>query len=179
MNLRSQCLPIRMLLLDVDGVLTDGGVTFNASGEPLTEFDIQDGLGMRLWREAGHLLGIVTGRSSDAVRRRAGQLAITIFHDGVADKWHTVRSICDDTKMSPAQVCYVGDDLPDLPVIRRVGLGVAVANARQEVRQSADWVTRHPGGSGAVREVIETLLKHQGRWGDVVTRATATQTADL
>lgn len=178
MNLRSRCLPIRLLLVDVDGVLTDAGVTFDADGRPITQFDIQDGLGMRLWRMVGHTVGIVTGRVSAAVRQRAEQLSIDIFHEGIEDKWRTAESILAEHGFAANEVCYVGDDLPDVPVIRRVGLGVAVANARLEVRQAADWVTETPGGSGAVREVIETVLKHQGRWGDVVAQTTSTQAAN-
>jgi 3-deoxy-D-manno-octulosonate 8-phosphate phosphatase (KDO 8-P phosphatase) len=178
MNFRARCLPIRLMLVDVDGVLTDGGVTFDEDGRQLTQFNIQDGLGMRLWRLAGHTMGVVTGRTSAAVRHRAEQLSINIFCEGIEDKWRAAKDILDEHGFAAHEVCYVGDDLPDVPVIRRAGLGVAVANARLEVRQAADWVTAAPGGRGAVREVIETVLKLQGRWSDVARQITSTQSTD-
>ncbi len=161
---------VQLLLLDVDGVLTDGGVTWNNQGIESKTFNIRDGLGIKLWQRAGGRTGIVTGRSSHVVQLRADELGIGIVRQGVADKLETVTGILAETGLGWEQTAFIGDDLPDLAVIARCGVGIAVADAAAEVRAAATVVTSLPGGRGAVREAIERLLKARGSWDGIVTR---------
>jgi len=155
---------IRLLLSDVDGVMTDGGIVLDASGGEAKRFHVRDGLGIKLWQRAGRHFGIVTGRSSEVVAARAAELGISVVHQGVADKWSVAESLIDELGLRVDQTGFIGDDLPDLPVMQQVGLGFAVADADQVVRQAADYVCTSPGGGGAVREVIGWLLVEQGLW---------------
>ncbi len=168
MDLDQRCQPIELVLSDVDGVLTDGRLVFDNQGIESKRFHIHDGMGIKLWQKAGYRVGLVTMRSSHIVRARAAELDIRIVRQAADDKLATVEQILAEFDLAPQQACYLGDDLPDLSVIRAVGLGVAVADARDEVRQVADYVTSVPGGAGAVRETIELILKAQRRWNDVV-----------
>ena len=167
-NLQPRCEPIELLLSDVDGVLTDGRVVYDNQGIETKHFHIRDGMGIRLWQKAGYRFGLVTLRSSHIVRARAAELGIDIVRQGAGDKLVTVREILAELNLSPRQVCYLGDDLPDLSVVREMGLGVAVADACAELREAADYVTDAPGGRGAVRETVEMILKAQLRWNDVI-----------
>lgn len=169
-TLEQRCQPIELLLSDVDGVLTDGGVIFNNQGIEIKQFHIRDGLGIKLWQRVGHRFGIVTGRASHIVKLRALELAIELVRQGVEDKWPVVQQMLTDLQLAPEQVAFIGDDLPDLPVMGRVGLGVAVADAVGELHQAAHYTTRCPGGRGAVRETIEVVLKAQGRWPALLQR---------
>lgn len=160
---------IRLVALDVDGVLTDGGVYLGAteSGErvEMKRFEITDGLGVRLLQEAGIEVAIVTGRVSGAVRLRAEELRITECHqDAGAAKLPIAESLIERLGLGWHEVAFLGDDLADLPVLRRVGLPAAVANAVPEVRAEAQWVARRAGGEGAVREFAEALLHARGVW---------------
>lgn len=157
-----------MVLTDVDGVLTDGRLLIDNQGIESKQFHIRDGQGIRMWQQSGGQFGIVTGRSSQVVKLRAAELDIEILRQGVDDKWLVVRSICNELGFKPAEVCYVGDDLPDMKTIEEVGLGVAVADAAEEVRQAADYTTSVAGGHGAMREVIELLMKNTNRWDAAV-----------
>ncbi|MBA4016808.1 MAG: phenylphosphate carboxylase subunit delta [Pirellula sp.] len=168
MSIASLCQPIELILADVDGVLTDGSIIFTNEGIEIKRFNIQDGLGIRLWQRAGGKFGLVTGRNSHIVNVRAAELGIEIVRQGTEKKVAAVKEILAQLRLEPRQVCYIGDDLPDLPALRYVGLGVAVANACVDVRQVADYVTTALGGAGAVREVIEVVLRSQQRWDDVV-----------
>jgi YrbI family 3-deoxy-D-manno-octulosonate 8-phosphate phosphatase len=163
-----RCRRIQLILSDVDGVLTDGGIAFDNQGVELKQFHIRDGLGIRLWQRAGFKFGLITGRTSQIVKQRAAELGIEIVRQGFEQKWPAVQEVIQSLGLSDDQVCFIGDDLPDLPVIRRVGLGVAVADAAADVRAAARFVTTKPGGAGAVRELIETILKAQHRWDEVV-----------
>ena len=156
------------MLSDVDGVLTNGGVIFDNQGIETKRFHIRDGLGIKLWQRAGYRFGIVTARNSHIVKVRAAELGIDIIRQGFEQKLPTIREIMTQLELKPEQVCYIGDDLTDLAAIQTVGLGVAVADAVSEVQQAAHWVTKCPGGSGAVRETIEFILKAQQRWGDLI-----------
>jgi YrbI family 3-deoxy-D-manno-octulosonate 8-phosphate phosphatase len=169
-TLEQRCQPIELLLSDVDGVLTDGGVIFSNQGIEIKQFHIRDGLGIKLWQRVGHRFGIVTGRASHIVKLRAAELAIDLVRQGVEDKWSVVQQMLLELKLAPEQVAFIGDDLPDLPVMERVGLGVAVADGVEELGQAADYVTQLSGGRGAVRETIETILKAQGRWSAILQR---------
>ena len=168
MNLEERCQPISLLLSDVDGVLTDGRVILDNQGIESKAFHIRDGLGIKLWQKAGCQFGMLTLRSTQSLKVRAAELGIDIIRQGVPDKLTALKQILAELKLDRQRVCYLGDDLPDLPVLRTVGLGVAVADACGEVRQAAHYTTRECGGRGAVREVIEMVLKAQGRWTDVI-----------
>lgn len=158
---------IELLLTDVDGVLTDGGITFDANGVETKTFSVRDGLGIRLWQKSGKRLGVVTGRASRIVEQRCNELDIELLFQAVGEKLPVVEQIAEDAGLSLEQIAFIGDDLPDLPAIRAVGLGVAVADAAQEVRDGADYVTATPGGRGALRELVELLLKSSGAWSEL------------
>lgn len=166
--MKNEAKPIRLILSDVDGVLTDGGVVYDNEGVEQKKFHIRDGLGIKLWQAAGHTFGILTARNSHIVQVRAAELGIGIVCQGFEDKLSKAREIIADVGVERSEVCFIGDDLPDLPVIREVGLGVAVADAATDVRESANYVTKCPGGAGAVREVIEMILRAQMRWEDII-----------
>lgn len=173
MKLAERCAAIRLLLTDVDGVLTDGGVLIDNQGVESKCFNIRDGLAVRLWQLAGGQSGIVTGRSSQIVKLRAAELDMEVVRQGVKEKLPEVQAIAASLKLSAEQIAYVGDDLPDVPTIRYAGLGIAVADAPEEVRGAADYVTSVPGGRGAVREVVELLLKNTNRWDHVIRKYVA------
>lgn len=170
MELVERCRRIELILSDVDGVLTDGGIWYDNQGVELKGFHIRDGLGIRLWQRAGFRFGVLTARTSHIVKLRTGELGIDIVRQGFEDKLPVAQEIARTCNLAPEQVCYIGDDLTDLPVIRFAGLGAAVADAAAEVRTAAALVTTLPGGKGAVRELIETILKAKGRWEDAIQR---------
>jgi 3-deoxy-D-manno-octulosonate 8-phosphate phosphatase (KDO 8-P phosphatase) len=159
---------IELLLLDVDGVLTDGRVVYTDSGHELKAFHVRDGSALKYWRQSGRRAAILSGRSSPAVTRRATELGIQLVVQGVDEKLLALRRILTETGLWADQVCAVGDDLPDLPVLTHCGLGVAVADAVPELKAAADFVTRLPGGHGAVRETVEWLMRGQGTWDAAV-----------
>jgi 3-deoxy-D-manno-octulosonate 8-phosphate phosphatase (KDO 8-P phosphatase) len=164
---------IRLVVLDVDGVMTDGGIYLGATdaGErvELKRFEIQDGLGIRLLQEAGITCAIVTGRESHSVRLRAAELGITECHqDPTAAKLRIVGGLLERLGVAWEETAFLGDDLPDLPVMRRVGLPAAVGNASPDARASATWQGERRGGHGAVREFVEALLGARGEWAERV-----------
>lgn len=168
MDIDQRCQPIELILSDVDGVLTNGRIIVDNAGVETKQFHTRDGMGIRLWQKAGYQFGWITARSSHIVTMRAAELGVEIVRQGVGDKLAAVRDIAESLGLTLEQVCYLGDDLPDLPVVAVVGLGVAVADACEELRRVAKVVTQLPGGTGAVRETIELILQSQRRWGDVV-----------
>ena len=170
MSFADDCRRIELILSDVDGVMTDGGIRLLDDGRQLMVFHIRDGFGVRLWREAGGRFGIVTGRDVEAVRRRAAEMRIDVLRQGIDDKLPAVDEITAELKLNREAICFIGDDLLDLRAIQAVGLGVAVADAPEEVRQAAKYTTSVRGGRGAVREVVEVILKNTGRWDDVLQR---------
>ncbi|HJZ57845.1 MAG TPA: HAD hydrolase family protein [Gemmataceae bacterium] len=169
-SLAERAAKVELLLLDVDGVLTDGGIVYADNGVELKRFHVRDGSGLKLWQLAGKRAVIVSGRSSPAVEVRAAELGVSPVLQGRADKLTAFEAVLGETGLRAEQVCAIGDDLPDLPVLRRCGLAVAVADACPEVRAAADYVTTAPGGQGAVRDAIEWLLKLQGAWAGLVAR---------
>jgi YrbI family 3-deoxy-D-manno-octulosonate 8-phosphate phosphatase len=168
MTIEERCRPISLLLSDVDGVLTDGQIVLDNQGIESKAFHVRDGLGIKLWQKAGCQFGMLTLRSTQSLKVRAAELGIEILRQGTPDKLTALKQIMAELKLSRERVCYLGDDLPDLPVLRYVGLGVAVPDACGEVREAAHHTTHLCGGRGAVREVIEMILKAQGRWTDVI-----------
>jgi len=161
---------IKLLIMDVDGVLTDGTIIVNSDGSETKFFSVLDGHGIRLWQRAGLKVALLSGRASQPTRKRAEQLQIEYVFEDCHYKLPVVEKFLDRLGISPDKVAYIGDDLPDLPVIRYVGFGVAVANAVDQVKQYADYVTARPGGRGAVREVIEYILKNTNRWQQLIKR---------
>ncbi len=161
---------IKLLALDVDGVLTDGSLVLHDDGTESKVFNTLDGHGLRMWKRAGLKVAILSGRPSEPTNRRAVQLGVDYCFTDCYDKLPKLKEILDRENLPADNVAYIGDDLPDLPAIRFVGFGVAVANAPDEVKSNADYVTNTPGGSGAVREVIEHILKNSGRWRQLMDR---------
>ena len=155
---------IQLLLLDVDGVLTDGDIIYSEDGSEIKIFNVKDGLGLNLAINAGITVGIVTGRKSKALYHRCRDLGIQLIFDGVRNKAELLPKITDQTGVDPHHIAFVGDDLPDLALMRLVGLSIAVADAPKIVREASDWVTSAKGGHGAVREVCEALLESKGIW---------------
>ena len=158
---------IRLLLLDVDGVLTDGRITYGSAGLEVLSFHVRDGLALKAAQGAGISVGLVSGRKSEALLRRAEELRLAEVYTGVEDKMAVYRQLLVRYRLEDAEVAYMGDDLPDLPVLRQAGLAISVADAPTEVRTAAHMVTSLPGGKGAVREAVEWLLKSQGVWDQV------------
>ena len=161
---------IRAVILDVDGVLTDGRFGYAGDGGEVKFFHARDGHGIKLLRRAGLLVGILSGRGSAANRRRAVELGMHFVYEDEKNKRAAFERILAEQNLRAVECLYVGDDLVDVPVLRRAGIGVAVADAVPEARAAADWCTRAPGGAGAVREVAEWLLRKQGKWAEVTER---------
>jgi 3-deoxy-D-manno-octulosonate 8-phosphate phosphatase (KDO 8-P phosphatase) len=153
---------IRLLVLDVDGVLTDGRLYIAAAGEELKVFHVRDGSGLVAIQRAGVTVAIISGRDSAAVTRRAGELGIRHVYQGVADKGAQLDQLLGELGVSPEETACVGDDTPDAPMLRRAGLAIGVADAHPALLAAAHWVTRSNGGQGAVREVCDLLLSARG-----------------
>ena len=161
---------IKLLLLDVDGVMTDGRIIYLNGGGEAKAFDVKDGHGLKLIQRAGIRVGIITGRQSEVVARRAAELGIEIVYQGAKDKLQPFMEIVEKLGLEPSEIAYVGDDLVDLPVMRQVGFSATVADAVEDIKPYVDLVTSRPGGRGAVREVCDFLLKQSGRWTSVTSR---------
>lgn len=161
---------IELLVLDVDGVLTDGGLLIHSDGSESKQFHTFDGHGIRLWQRAGGKVAWLSGRTSLPVDRRAQELGVSYVLQDCHFKLPALEQLLCDTGLKAENVAYVGDDLMDLPPIMHVGFGVAVANAVDELKAHADYVTTREGGHGAVREVIEYILKNSGRWDNLMSR---------
>lgn len=169
-TLAQRLAPIAMLILDVDGVLTDGGIVYSDGGMEWKSFHVRDGSGLKIWEWLGKRSAIITGRKSPIVEVRAAELGITPVVQGAANKLPAYRQILSLCGLKDEQVCYIGDDLPDLPMLRWCGFAVAVGDACAEVKMAAHYVTRAEGGRGAVRETIEMILRCQGLWPRAVER---------
>ncbi len=164
---------IRVVLMDVDGVWTDGTLYYAPDGGEVAEFkgvNAQDGMGLRWAHAAGIKTGLISGRDAPGVTYRAEMLGVTYIYQNFLEKIPPYEEICKDAGVGDDEVAYMGDDLPDVPLIRRVGLGVAVANARREVKREADFVTQAAGGDGAIREVLELIMRARGMWQEVLDR---------
>jgi 3-deoxy-D-manno-octulosonate 8-phosphate phosphatase (KDO 8-P phosphatase) len=163
-ELAARCATIELLAVDVDGVLTDGGIIVDDRGVESKRFFVRDGLGFTLWRRAGKRSAIVSGRSAEVVARRAAELKIDRVAQGIDDKAAALRALLAEFGLDASRVCYVGDDLIDLPALGLVGLAACPADAVAEVRRAAHLATHSIGGSGVVREVVEVVMKAQGLW---------------
>lgn len=159
---------IKIFITDVDGVLTDGRIILGSNGIELKSFHAQDGLGLHLAKKAGLKLAVITGRYSEAVERRGKELDFDYVFQGVSDKTSVLREILIKEGLSLSEVAYIGDDLNDLPILKQVGVKLAVSNAVDEVKEEADYITCKEGGSGAVREAVELILEAQGKKKKIV-----------
>lgn len=165
-----RCARIALLVVDVDGVLTDGSIVYSDRGDEIKTFHVRDGPGLKLWMALGKKSAILSGRKSAIVERRAKELGVSTLIQGMDNKLVGWDQLLELHQVRPEETAFIGDDLLDLPVLKRAGLAVAVADACPEVRVSAHYVTATPGGRGAVREVIEMILQAQGHWTDAVAR---------
>jgi 3-deoxy-D-manno-octulosonate 8-phosphate phosphatase (KDO 8-P phosphatase) len=161
---------VRLLIVDVDGVMTDGGIILDSGSGEYKAFHVRDGHGIKMLQREGVRVAIITGRSSEVVNRRAAELGIDIVVQGSKDKIKDYLKITSDLGMSDGEVAYVGDDIVDIPVMRRVGLPVAVADAEDYVKQEAVLVTERGGGRGAVREVTDMIIRAKGLWDEATKR---------
>ncbi|MDH3975815.1 MAG: HAD-IIIA family hydrolase [Deltaproteobacteria bacterium] len=161
---------IKILLLDVDGVMTDGSITIDNKGVESKSFHVRDGHGIKLLQRAGVKVGIITGRDSKVVLHRAAELGIEIIYQGIKVKMEAFTRILENEKVSAQEVAYVGDDVVDLPVLREAGFSVAVADASHVILSHVDYVTKKCGGRGAVREVTDLILEGKGLWSEVMGR---------
>jgi len=161
---------IQLLVMDVDGVLTDGTILINEDGSESKTFNLLDGHGIRMWRRAGLKVALLSGRHTEATQHRALQIEADYCLQDCHEKLPELKKLLEQIGLEAQQVTYIGDDLLDLPAIHYVGFGVAVANAVDEVKEFADYITTCPGGKGAVREVIELILKNTGKWDELMKR---------
>lgn len=169
-QVRELAATVKLAIFDVDGVLTNGGLMLGPHGQEFKNFHVRDGLGLVMLRDNGIVLAVITGRKSRVVTERMAQLGIEYVFQGQSDKLQALETLLDDLKIDPGAVCYVGDDLPDLPVMMRVGLPIAVADAHSKLIEHAVWKTRANGGAGAVREVCEMILAAQGKLEPAIAR---------
>lgn len=163
---------IKLLLLDCDGVLTDGIIAFTNDADEQKSFHVRDGHGIVMWHRAGLRSGIISGRTSSLVARRAAELGMSYVRQGTWQKERDWQEVLDEAKVADDEAVYVGDDVTDIPLMRRAGLSFAVADATLETQQAAHVTTILPGGRGAVREVIELILRARGQWQELMRRYT-------
>ena len=161
---------IKLVILDVDGVMTDGRIVIDDNGVESRNFDIKDGMGVVVMMMSGVEVAIITSKKSGAVRHRAEELKIKRFHEGIKKKTEPYEEMLKEMNITDAEVAYVGDDLVDLSMMKRVGLPIAVGDAVQDVKDHAEYVTQARGGYGAVREVAEMILKAQGKWDKILSK---------
>lgn len=168
MSLRKKARSIKLILMDVDGTLTDGTLSVLPDGEEVKAYNVRDGMGILMAGKAGIDVGVITGKTSRSLGHRSSKLHLAEIHQGVADKGKVLAEILERRKLAAEEVAYIGDDLGDLDVIRAVGLAAAVEDAHPLVRRHSDYICRLPGGRGAVREFIEFIIKSQGKWKTVL-----------
>jgi 3-deoxy-D-manno-octulosonate 8-phosphate phosphatase (KDO 8-P phosphatase) len=164
LTLAQRCRPIELLLLDVDGVLSDGAIIHSDQRSELKNFHVRDGSGIKYWQRAGKQAAILSGRTSLTTNLRAAELGIELVIQGPPDKLPGYQNLLDRLRMRPAQVAFIGDDLPDLPILKECGLAVCVPDGSPDLLPHVHYVTRSPGGRGAVREAVELILRCQGKW---------------
>jgi 3-deoxy-D-manno-octulosonate 8-phosphate phosphatase (KDO 8-P phosphatase) len=159
---------VKLLLLDVDGVLTDGKIVIDDQGKETKIFNVLDGFGIVIFRKCGYKVAIISARAAGAVNARAKDLNIDKVYQAAFPKMDSYVKLLAEMKLKDEDICFIGDDLPDLGVLKRVGFAVTVPNAVAEVKKIAHYITTNTGGAGAVREVIEIILKTQGRWDNII-----------
>ncbi len=169
-NIKEKLKKIKLLILDVDGVMTDGSIIMDDEGHELKSFNVRDGHGIKILQRFGVKVAILTGRKSKVVEYRAKDLEIKDVYQGALNKKEIFEKILSKHKLSTDEVAYLGDDIVDIPVLKRVGFSVAVDDALDVVKKSVDYVTKNSGGRGAVREVCEMILQVQGKWSEVVAK---------
>jgi len=160
--------PIRLLLSDVDGILTTGALTFDNNGVESKTFHVRDGMAIKLWQKVGTSFGVITARSSQIVENRMKELGVDIICQGSQDKIASAKEILNRLGLSFENVGYIGDDLTDLALLKQCGFAATVADGVPEVKQAADYVTHAKGGTGAIRELVELILKRQGKWDQAI-----------
>lgn len=168
MKLDQRMQPIRLILSDVDGVLTDGSITYDNQGIESKTFHVRDGLGIKLWQRVGYQFGIITARSSHIVKLRMAELGVETIRQGTVDKQSIGMKLIQEMGLEAEQVCYIGDDLSDIGLLSSVGLAATVADGVAEIKSFAHVTTQTAGGRGAIRELIETILKSQQRWDELM-----------
>jgi len=161
---------LQLLVLDVDGVMTDGRIILTPDGQEIKAFDSKDGAGIKYWIRAGGQVAFISGRSSAAVQVRADDLGVQVVRMYAKDKLPVYREVLAELGLAAAQAVVMGDDLPDLPLLRECGFSAAPSDAVPEIRQAVDYIATLPGGRGCVREVIDVVLKKSGRWGRIMAR---------
>ena len=169
MNLHDKAKAIKAVIMDVDGVLTDGGIGYGCgSDDEIKFFNVRDGLGIKLLYRNGISTAVLSGRASKANRRRAEELGIQVIVENCSNKRQGLLDICQQLSITPEECMYIGDDLIDLVPLQLAGIGVAVGDAVEEAKLCADWIMEHPGGKGAVREAATRLLKEKGIWDSII-----------
>jgi YrbI family 3-deoxy-D-manno-octulosonate 8-phosphate phosphatase len=168
MKLDQRMQSVQLILSDVDGVFTDGGIVYDNQGIEVKKFHVRDGLGVKVWQRTGYRFGVITARSSHIVKLRMAELGVEIVRQGADDKLSIGSKLIDELNLKPEEVCYIGDDLSDLRLMQHVGLAASVADGAAEVRAAAHFTTKANGGHGAIRELIETILKSQNRWTEII-----------
>lgn len=168
MKLDARMQSIELILSDVDGVMTNGGITYDNQGIETKTFHVRDGMGIKLWQKTGHRFGVITARSSHIVKLRMDELGVDFIRQGTEQKLAAAQQIIGELNLEIQNVCYIGDDLTDVGLMKSVGLSASVADATDDVKKVADYVTKSAGGKGAIRELIEMILKSQKRWNELL-----------
>ena len=156
--------------MDVDGVLTDGTITIGSDGTEFKTFNLLDGHGIKMWRRAGLKTALISGRESAVTKQRAKEMEIDFVYQPCQKKLDCFEKLLADSKLEPKNIAYIGDDVLDIPLVKRAGFGIAVANAVDELKSCAHYITSRNGGNGAVREVVEYILKNTGQWSALMER---------
>lgn len=159
---------IRLVISDVDGVLTTGVLLYSSNGTEIKDFHVQDGMGIKMLQQTGVQVAIITARKSEALIQRMSDLKVEHVYQGQADKVRAYEELKQNLNLTDKEIAYIGDDLPDLPLLRRVGFSVTVPNAPKIMKKHANWITKTPGGKGAVRELCELIMKAQGTYQAVI-----------
>jgi len=166
LDLRMQS--IELILSDVDGVMTSGGITYDNQGIETKTFHVRDGMGIKLWQKTGHRFGVITARSSHIVKLRMDELGVDFIRQGTEQKLAAAEQIIAELNLQPENVCYIGDDLTDVGLMKSVGMSASVSDGADDVKKIAHYVTKSAGGTGAIRELIEMILKSQKRWNELL-----------
>lgn len=168
MKLEQRMQGIKLILSDVDGVMTSGGITYDNQGVETKTFHVRDGMGIKLWQRTGYRFGVITARSSHIVKVRMDELGVDLVRQGAEKKLDVASEIMKEMSLSLEEICYIGDDLTDMALLEKVGLSASVSDGAPEVKKAVHLVTKAHGGHGAIRELVESILKSQNRWQELV-----------